>query len=316
MRENNKLGKLEKIELRKIWKTEDDFTKWLAKENNMLLLSKEIGIEMEVIQREASVGNFSVDILAKEENTSKNIIIENQLEDTNHDHLGKLITYASGYNANIVIWIVKNARQEHRRAIDWLNEHTDEDSNFFLVKLEIWRIEDSLFAPKFQIVSQPNDWAKAVRKSIGGRELTPLQLKELEFLKDFVDYSKNNKSTLRLSSPQISTPGYYAIRIGLSHIWVAIKINAIGGILRLDINFEDKDLFNHVFDKYKNDIENEIGKNLTWDKMPQFKISTVGTYRNFDIHNENKWATYFKWLKENAEIFQKVFLKYIRKERI
>ena len=315
MRQNNKLGELKKIELREIWKTEDDFTKWLVQEDNILLLAEEIGIEIKVIQREASVGSFSVDILAEEENTGKNIIIENQLEPTNHDHLGKLITYASGYNASIVIWIVKNARQEHRRAIDWLNEHTDEDSNFFLVRLEIWKIGNSLFAPKFQIVSQPNDWAKAVRKSIGSKTLSPLQLKELEFLKGFADYGENNKSILRLSNPQISTPGYYMIRIGLSHIWMAVKLNATGGIIRLDVNFEDKDQFNRIFDKRKADIESEIGKSLTWDKMPQFKISTVGTYRNFDIYDEGKWDTYFKWLKENAELFQKVFLKYIRKKR-
>ncbi len=313
MRQNKKVGRLRMVDLRSMWRKENDFTKWLVQEDNISLLSKEIGIEIKIIQREAKLGSFNIDILAEEENTDKKIIIENQLEDTNHDHLGKLITYASGYNASFVIWIVKNARQEHRRAIDWLNEHTDEDSNFFLVKLEVWKIDNSSPAPKFQIISQPNDWAKAIRKSIGSRELTPLQLKELEFLKGFVDYCGNHKSILRLSKPQIAVPGYYMIRIGISHVWLAVKLNATGGVIKIDVNFENKDLFNDIFDKYRTDIEREIGKNLTWDKMPQFKISTVGVYRDFDIYDEGKWNIYFKWLKENAELFQKVFLRYIKK---
>ena len=111
--DNNQFGKLEEIlDLRKYWKYEaNDFTPWLC--DNIELLSEAIGIDIEVEERESSVGDFSLDIFAKEINTGKNIIIENQLEDTNHDHLGKLITYASGKDANIIIWIVKKARDEH-----------------------------------------------------------------------------------------------------------------------------------------------------------------------------------------------------------
>lgn len=130
--QSQQLGRLEKVELRKAWNHEAlDFTKWLSLTENLQLLSDEIGIEISLIQTEALVGKFSVDILAEEENTGRKIIIENQLEPTNHDHLGKIITYASGYDAEIIIWIVENAREEHIRAIDWLNEHTDEDINFF-----------------------------------------------------------------------------------------------------------------------------------------------------------------------------------------
>ncbi len=105
------LSKLEKVDLREIWKHEAmDFTNWLAKPKNLELLSDEIGIDISLIQTEASVGNFNVDILAEEENTGRKIIIENQLESTNHDHLGKIITYASGFDAEIIVWIVKNVR--------------------------------------------------------------------------------------------------------------------------------------------------------------------------------------------------------------
>ncbi|MCG8321136.1 MAG: hypothetical protein MI921_16655 [Cytophagales bacterium] len=119
-----KLGKLEKIiDLRSVWEHEaKDFTNWLAREQNLDLLSNEIGVNISLIKTEAETGDFSVDILAEEAETGKKIIIENQLERTNHDHLGKIITYASGYEAETVIWIVKEFRNEHKSAIDWLNE--------------------------------------------------------------------------------------------------------------------------------------------------------------------------------------------------
>ena len=128
------LGKLEKIkDLRSVWKHEaNDFTKWLSKEENLNTLSEEIGINIELISTEAKTGSFSTDILAVEANTDNKIIIENQLEATDHDHLGKIITYASGHDAKTIIWIVKSAREEHRQAIDWLNEHTDDEINIFL----------------------------------------------------------------------------------------------------------------------------------------------------------------------------------------
>ena len=160
-----KLGKLEKItDLRTIWKNEEyDFTPWLAKDTNIKLLSDEIGIPIKVKKTEAPVGKYSLDILAENEDTNENIIIENQLEITNHDHLGKILVYGAGYDAKTIIWIVKDANEEHKQAIEWLNEHSDDSINLFLVKVELFRIGDSDIAPHFEIVSQPNDWTKTIR---------------------------------------------------------------------------------------------------------------------------------------------------------
>ena len=181
-----KLANLKQVPLREVWKHEAlDFTKWLAEANNLSLLSDEIGIEISLIRTEASVGKFNVDILAEEENTGRKIIIENQLESTDHDHLGKVITYASGFDASIIIWIVKDVRDEHKQAIDWLNEHTDEHANFFIVKMELWQIGDSPYAPKFQVMSQPNDWAKAIKKSHTENELSEVKLMQLDFWTEF-----------------------------------------------------------------------------------------------------------------------------------
>ena len=192
------LGKLKKVDLRTVWENEPrNFTKWLSKEENLNLLGEEIGIDISFIKTEANVGRYNVDILAEEENTGRKIIIENQLEITNHDHLGKIITYASGYDAEIIIWIVKDVRDEHKQAIDWLNEHTDQKVNFFIVKIELWQIADSPIASKFQIISKPNDWAKALRDS-SKTNLTDTKLLQFNFWTRFKEYAAEHKTKLRL----------------------------------------------------------------------------------------------------------------------
>ena len=142
------LDKLERRELQDVWPHEAlDFTPWLSEDANLRMLGDAIGIELELIETESSVGSFNVDIFAREAGTSRKVVIENQLKETNHDHLGKAITYAAGKSAEIVVWVVARARDEHRQAIEWLNEHTDDDVAFFLVEIELWSIGGSLPAP-------------------------------------------------------------------------------------------------------------------------------------------------------------------------
>ncbi|MBO4687450.1 MAG: hypothetical protein J5636_02970 [Clostridiales bacterium] len=159
------LGRLRVItDLRTAWPSEArDFTPWLA--SNIDILGEEIGVELSIEETESAVGSFNVDIFATDADTGDRIIIENQLEDTDHDHLGKLITYASGKSASLVIWVVKKAREEHRAAIEWLNLHTDEDVGFILCEIKLYCIDDSVVAPKFEIIEQPNNWAKEMRKT-------------------------------------------------------------------------------------------------------------------------------------------------------
>ena len=159
------LGKLSVVDdLRTAWPNEArDFTPWLA--SNINVLGEEIGVDISSVKTESSVGSFNVDIFAIDADTGRIIIIENQLEDTNHDHLGKLITYAAGKSASLVVWVVKRAREEHRAAIEWLNSHTDEDVGFFLCEIKLYRINDSAVAPKFEIIQQPNNWAKISRET-------------------------------------------------------------------------------------------------------------------------------------------------------
>ena len=168
------LGTLKEItDLRSVWSHEaHDFTPWLVQ--NISILGNEIGIDISIEETESSVGDFNVDIFATDADTGKKIIIENQLEETDHDHLGKLITYASGKSADLVIWLVKKARAEHRAAIEWLNNHTDEEVGFILCEIKVFQIGDSMPAPKFEIIEQPNNWVKEMKKTSGSIERTVL----------------------------------------------------------------------------------------------------------------------------------------------
>ena len=169
-----KLGRIGEIKnLREIWVNEaSDFTKWLAEEENLNLLSEAVGVDLELIKTEADVGRYSVDVLAKESNTERKVVIENQIEPTNHDHLGKVITYAAGHDAALAIWIVRDAKEEHAKAVEWLNDHTDDNIGFFLLEIKVLKIDDSLPAPQFKVIVKPNEWVKAIKADSGSHGLT------------------------------------------------------------------------------------------------------------------------------------------------
>jgi len=309
---SNNLGKIIKVELRKAWNHEaSDFTNWLAEEENLSLLSDAVGIDIKLIQTEASVGKFNVDILAEEENTGKKIVIENQLEATNHDHLGKIITYASGYEASIVIWVVKEAREEHRQAIDWLNEHTEEDLAFFLIQVELWQIGDSPFAPKFEIISKPNDWAKTVRQSVGSNKVTDTKVRQREFWEQFKEYAERNKTILRIRKP--SPQHWFDISIGNSHAHLSLTINSFDEVIRTELYIPDnKEVFNFLYEQ-KDTIEKELGMKLEWMELPGKKASRIKAEFPGLVESTEEWEKYFVWLQETAEKFQKVFSKVLKK---
>ena len=168
------LGTLKEItDLRSVWPHEAlNFTPWVAE--NVELLADAVGLDITVDETESSVGDFNVDIYASETGTDRKIIIENQLEDTNHDHLGKLITYASGKDADVVIWVVKHAREEHKAAVEWLNNHTDDKIGFFLCEIKLFQIGDSDIAPSFTVVERPH-----LSRPICGRA-DPLHLSDMD----------------------------------------------------------------------------------------------------------------------------------------
>lgn len=305
------LGTLKKVDLREAWKHEaHDFTKWLAQEVNLSLLADEIGFELKLIQVEAEVGDFCADILAEEQNTGRKIIIENQLEATNHSHLGQIITYASGYDARVIVWVVKDVREEHRRAVDWLNEHTDETIEFFLVKIELWQIADSPYAPKFDVISKPNDWAKTVKGATGGsQELTDTRVKQLEFWRAFREYAlQHSKLRFQKAQPQ----NWMVLGIGGNGAYVSLTLSSREGALGTELYIPDnKALFDQLLAR-KADIERELEEPLLWQALPEKKASRIKITMPGEFSDQDHWDSYFKWLLSKAERFASVFPKHLQ----
>ena len=304
------LSKLTKIELRDVWPHEAlDFTKWLALEENLDALSEEIGIDIKLIGTEVSVGKFNVDILAEEENTGHKIIIENQLEDTDHDHLGKIITYASGHDAKVIIWVVRDAREEHRQAIEWLNSHTDDEIGFFLIKIELYQIDDSSPAPKFEIISKPNEWAKTIKTNSSGNDLSNTKLQQLEFWESFKSYVRTKNSNIRL---QTSRPQHwYDVSMGSSEAHVALTVNTREDLVGCEVYInKNKDLYSFLLNK-KDEIEKELGEPAIW--VNAAKASRIKISRKVNgVFNEKESESYFEWLYEKTVLFQTVFAKHFR----
>lgn len=304
-----KLGELKKVNLREVWQHEEyDFSKWLAEDQNIELLSNEIGIGLFNVHTEAPSGRYSVDITAEDEETNRKVIIENQLETTNHDHLGKIITYASGYDADIVIWLVKDYREEHKQAIDWLNENTNSKKNFFLIRVELWQIDNSPLAPKFNIISQPNDWAKAIKEVKREGQLTDTKLMQLDFWNKFKSFSEENNSKIKLR--MVKPQHWYNISYGSSNSHIALTINTQQNQLGCEIYIPNSKQSYQYLLNYKDEIEKQIGSKLEWMELPEKKASRIKLSTNADLEQESKWNEYFLWMKSTAELFQRVFSKY------
>jgi hypothetical protein len=280
------LGKLKKVDLRSIWANEEyDFSKWLSKSENLQLLNDELGIQLVLKETEATVGRYSVDLLASEDGTDKIAVIENQLESTDHDHLGKLITYGAGLDAHYLIWIVSEIRDEHLNAIEWINENTNENINVFLVKIELWQIDESKPSVKFTTYAKPNDFAINIRKTNSG-EITVTRSKQLEFWIALKEYISKNKIDFKIQKPSAQHWTNYSIGTSLAHC--ALSINSQSNEIICELYIDDnKDLYSWLLEQ-KSTIEENIGFPLDWRELPNKKASRILIKRggNLDVNTE------------------------------
>lgn len=297
------IGKLEKVELRDLWKHEErDFSAWLAQEENLAMLSDVIGVDIALIERESHVGGFSADLYAEENGTENKIIIENQLEDTNHDHLGKIITYASGKDAKYIIWIVKHARDEHRQAIEWLNTHTNEAINFFLLEIELWRIGDSLPAPKFNVVVRPNDWVREERRSTS--EITERGKFCLSFWDAFNNYSAQQSDFMRQFKLRRShTDSWYDLSIGMGACYLSLNVQSNKGTIDIGIYIpNDKEYFERL-KSHSEEINEILGEEAEWREAR--KACRIVITKPMDTSNQANWSKAFDWYLQMAPLFKK-----------
>lgn len=304
------LGTLSKVNLRDQWTSEPyDFTPWLASEAGLALLGDAIGLELELQQTEQSVGMFSADIVCRDTVTNSIVLIENQLERTDHTHLGQLLTYAAGLAAVTIVWVAARFTEEHRAALDWLNSITNESANFFGLEVELWRIGDSPYAPKLNIVSQPNDWVKIIRSQQKQPEgVTETQELYLRYWTSMRDYLLNKGSDLSPRKPPANSDMVFTI--GNSHFHLIAFISAKKRRIGVSLFFKDDHAkrYFYIFSAQSEEIEREVGSELTWWELPEKKSSYVSLYLEQDPAVEAAWPSLHAWHEEMIQTFKRVFV--------
>lgn len=278
-----------------------------GRKKNIEELSNIIGVDLEVEGTEIFIGNYKADIIAKDISNNKNVIIENQLEKTNHDHLGKIITYASGINASIIIWISKEVTEEHRKAIDWLNENTGEDISFFGIEIELWKIGESLPAPRFNIICRPNEWTKNSTNISKNKNLSKTKSLQLEFWNYLSDYFNKQNTFLSLRTP--GPKHWYSISIGKSKFHLSLTVNTVRKRIGCELYMRGekaKEAYSQLEDM-KEQIETELETPINWEELPEGQDSRIILYEDGDLNNKDDWEGMVAWFKIWSEGFYNVF---------
>ena len=298
------LGSIEQVDLREVWSHEaQDFTPWLA--GNLDKLGEVLGLDLELRSAEAAVGPFSLDVLAHDLGSNRPVIIENQLEETNHDHLGKLLTYAAGYDAYAVVWLTKEFRDEHRQAVDWLNQRTDENTQFFGVVVEAWKIDQSRPAPHFRVVAMPNDWHKrltGVERQTRSRVAHDQNQRYAAFWQDFGEMMDEINY---VGEYQDRTASWVVFESEFTGITWNASIQPRGrAFAELYLSARDmgREWADHVYERLeerRDTIEEELGLPLNWEthlRARNYRISAERAGRIND--DEQTLAELREWMRD------------------
>lgn len=309
------LGLLRKVNVRSKWPNEaSDFTPWLARPENITKLGLALGLELQVENIEVSVGPFSADILAKDVGTGHYVVIENQLGKTDHDHLGKAITYASVLDASAIVWIATEFTEEHQKALDWLNDNTATEIGFYGVVVELWQIDDSKPALKFNVLSKANE---AVRKTAvtkaAAEGLTDATRLQLEF---WTEFRERLLKTKQLPSVQKAHPQYwYDVSLGRTGINLSNIADTYDNKIGVRVYIANKiaGIALPPLMAMKEDIEKEIGHKLEWDPNTGARDKVIRVKRDADLNKREKWDEYLNWLVDMTLRFRKAFSERIKK---
>jgi len=300
MNTNKNLSKLERVPLRDAWKHEaNDFTPWLADADNLNDLADALGLsELVLVASEHWVGDFKLDILCTD--GDEQVIIENQIEKTNHSHLGQIIAYAAGVGAKKVIWVAESFRPEHAAALEFLNENTTDNLSFFAVEVELWRIGDSPLAPKFEVVVKPNDWVKSGREQArAASAMTPTKQLQLKFWMALIEKLAASAPQIR---PQKPRPQHWLNNsIGRAGFGLNITANTRDERLGVELWIPGAEAKKHFanLSAQKKDIEGKLGFELDWQALPDALACRIATWHpNASIEDESRWGEYLDWLTQ------------------
>jgi len=317
------VGHLEAVDVRSVWKHEAlDFTPWIL--NNADRLSDALGINLELRASEHPIGSFTLDIIGVDLDSGHTVIVENQLERPDHGHLGQLLTYAGGTHPKTIVWISTEFREEHRAALDWLNEQTDEEVNFFGVQISAVRIGNSQPAALFEVVARPNAWEKQVRKSTESNVLTESQERYIRFWNEVFDVVKAKHPDWRsLMRKPVVKVSWVTFSSGLTGLWLAYGFvgpasdrDQCQGVkaLRTELYFgsEDEQVNAERFQvalENRQRIEEAFGGPLSFEKLPDKKASRISAYMEGAAGDEQRWPEYIEWLIKTQERFRTAFIK-------
>ena len=314
---NQSLGRLERVDLRTIWKNEPkQFTPWLAREENLEILGEALGLRLECKAVERGAGSFRADIVCRDIDSDTgdeaSVLIENQLERTDHDHLGKLLTYAAVLQTVTVVWLAESFRDEHRAALDWLNEITHEKASFFGLEIELWRIGKSPAAPKFNIVSMPNDWSRSVTLALDGAKQSETKLKQLEYWCGLqVVLDDTNEQVAGKRKPQAKHWMDYPI--GRTGFHLAASVNSRARYIRVDLYISGEEAKQRLrfLEQQKDEIERELGLSLEWgDESPTARDSRIACYcRDVDPDDKSDWPRQHRWLAKHLNDMHRAFAR-------
>lgn len=307
-------GKLRRIvDIREFWKNEAyDFTPWVVE--NIDLLSEALGVALEVQSSERPIGPFRADIVCRLTSDPDHVVlIENQIERTDHGHLGQLLTYAAGLDAVTIVWIARSFAEEHRAALDWLNGHTDEHLRFFGVEVRLWRIDNSAPAPQFDVISRPNDWSNQTRQSLEG-VLTEGQTQQVAFWNALRDYgAEHGMKHVPGTSPKANWVSFGIGGKGIAITMVAARSDPQSlhqvDHLRIELSLNgvhSEHYFNELRAKQA-EIEESLGTVPVWYESPGVMQRRIYLWREAPITDPTDWPQQFDWLFHWASVFDQVF---------
>ena len=307
----NELSRLERVELREVWPNEAaDFTPWLAEEENLSILAETLNMELELEGSEVNVESGIVDLLCRRVDNSV-VLIENQLEETDPDHLERILAYAASLDADTVIWIAKKFKDEHRAVFDRQNAITDERYQYFGVEIELWRIGDSLPAPEFNIVSKPNDWIRTVSQEAqraANENLSETQLQQKRFWTGLREHMDRTSSPVRCPLPRkLSFLTFSIGRTNFSMVaWLGRRAREVG--IRIYTAGPDATAHFHFLMRDRAEIERECEEQLEWEELPQHERSRISLHKSdTDPTDEADWPNQHAWLAEKLKLFDNVF---------